>query len=297
MVIMANWEGINEFVAVAQTSSFTLASKKLAISTAQVSRQVSAIEKRLNIKLFYRTTRKVSLTQEGEVFYQHCRSVLDGLTAAEQAISTLQSKPQGLINLSAPVTYGEQKILPLLNDFVQLHSEIEINTNLTNHRVDLVDGGFDLVIRLGQLDDSNLIASKLSSRTNFVCASPEYLAKHGEPDSLAALNNHNCLLGTRNFWRFNVKGKEKQTRVSGNVRCNSGIGLVDAALKHIGIVQLPDYYVRQHLDSGKLTTLLNQYQEPEEGIWAVYPQNKYLSPKIRLLIDFLKAQLVQSGNK
>jgi DNA-binding transcriptional LysR family regulator len=294
---MANWEGINEFVAVAQTSSFTMASKKLAISTAQVSRQVSAIEKRLNIKLFYRTTRKVSLTQEGEVFYQHCRGVLDGLTAAEQAISTLQSKPQGLINLSAPVTYGEQKILPLLNDFVQLHSEIEVNTSLTNHRVDLVDGGFDLVIRLGQLDDSNLIASKLSSRANFVCATPHYLAKHGEPDSLAALNNHNCLLGTRDFWRFSVKGKEKQVRVSGNIRCNSGIGLVDAALKHIGIVQLPDYYVEQRLESGELTTLLSQYQEPDEGIWAVYPQNKYLSPRIRLLIDYLKAQLATHDNK
>jgi DNA-binding transcriptional LysR family regulator len=294
---MANWEGINEFVAVAQTSSFTMASKKLAISTAQVSRQVSAIEKRLNIKLFYRTTRKVSLTQEGQVFYQHCRGVLDGLTAAEQAISTLQSKPQGLINLSAPVTYGEQKILPLLNDFVQLHSEIEVNTSLTNHRVDLVDGGFDLVIRLGQLDDSNLIASKLSSRANFVCATPQYLAKHGEPDSLAALSEHNCLLGTRDFWRFSVKGKEKQVRVMGNVRCNSGIGLVDAALKHIGIVQLPDYYVEQHLVSGELVTLLSQYQEPDEGIWAVYPQNKYLSPKIRLLIDYLKAHLETDDNR
>jgi DNA-binding transcriptional LysR family regulator len=293
---MANWEGINEFVAVAETASFTLASKKLAVSTAQVSRQVSAIEKRLNIKLFYRTTRKVSLTQEGQIFYLHCRSVLDGLDAAEQAISTLQSRPQGIINLSAPVTYGEQKILPLLNDFVQLHSEIEVNTSLTNHRVNLLDDGFDLVIRLGQLDDSSLVASKLSSRKNFVCASPQYLEKHGVPNSLAALNQHNCLLGTRDFWRFCVQGKEKNIRVTGNIRCNSGIGLVDAALKHIGIIQLPDYYVQHHLETGKLTTLLSQYQEPDEGIWAVYPQNRYLAPRIRLLIDYLKAQLATNND-
>ncbi|MFT4929738.1 MAG: DNA-binding transcriptional LysR family regulator [Phenylobacterium sp.] len=291
MVTMANWEGINEFVAVAQTGSFTLAAKKLAISVAQVSRQVSAIEKRLNIKLFYRTTRKVSLTSEGQVFYQHCVHVLDGLDAAEQAISTLQSRPQGKITLSAPVTYGEQKILPLLNDFVQLYSEIEIETRLTNHRVDLVDDGFDLAIRLGQLEDSSFIARKLSSRRNFVCASAEYLAKQGEPKSLVALNNHNCLLGTRDYWRFCVQSKEKNLRVTGNVRCNSGFGLVDAALKHIGIIQLPDYYVQAHLDSGKLITLLGQYQEPDEGIWAVYPHNRYLAPKIRLLVDFLTEHL------
>lgn len=288
---MSNWEGINEFVAVAETSSFTKASQKLAVSTAQVSRQVSAIEKRLAVKLFYRTTRKVSLTSQGQVFYQHCRSVLDGLDAAEQAIGSLQSKPQGKINLSAPVTYGEQKILPLLNDFVQQYNEIEINTSLTNHRVDLLDGGFDLAIRLGQLDDSSLIARQLSSRRNFVCASPLYLQEHGIPDSLAELDQHNCLLGTRDHWQFGVQGKRKNIRVSGNIRHNSGIGLVDAALKHIGIVQLPDYYVQPHLDSGKLTTLLNQYQEPEEGIWAVYPQNRYLAPGIRLLIDHLKEKL------
>lgn len=294
---MADWAGINEFVAVAQTGSFTLAAKKLAISVAQVSRQVTAIEKRLNIKLFYRTTRKVSLTTEGQVFYQHCRSVLDGLDAAEQAISTLQSRPQGKITVSAPVTYGEQKILPLLNDFVQLHSGIEIQSRLTNHRVDLVDGGFDLAIRLGQLDDSSLIAKKLSSRRHFVCASPEYLAKQGIPQSLGALDQHNCLLGTRDYWRFCVAGKEKNVRVSGNIRCNSGSGLVDAALKHMGMIQLPDDYVQAHLNSGKLTAIFKQYQEPEEGIWAVYPHTRYLAPRVRLLIDFLAHQLSTSDNK
>ncbi|WP_028862682.1 LysR substrate-binding domain-containing protein [Psychromonas aquimarina] len=285
------WEGINEFVAVAETESFTLASKSLKISTAQVSRQVSALEKRLNIKLFYRTTRKVTLTQEAQVFYRHCRDVLDGLEAAEQAVTNLQSSPQGSIKLSAPVTYGEQKILPLINDFVQLYSEIEVISDLTNNRVDLVDGGFDLAIRLGQLKDSSLIAKKLAVRSNFVCASPEYINKFGEPHSLSELKHHNCLLGTRDYWRFNEQGREKNIRVKGNIRCNSGIGLVDAALKHLGIIQLPDYYLQQHLDSGKLITLLDNMREAPEGIWAVYPQNRYLSPKIRLLVDYLREHL------
>jgi len=285
------WQGINEFVAVAETQSFSLAAKNLNISTAQVSRQISALEKRLKVKLFYRTTRKVSLTQEAQLFYQHCRHLLDSLDTAEQAISNLQSSPQGKIKLTVPVTYGEQKILPLVNDFVALHNEIEVTTELTNHRVDLIDGGFDIAIRLGQLQDSTLIAKRLSQRFNYVCATEDYLQTHGQPHSLSELKHHNCLLGTRDYWRFIEQGKEKTVRVKGNLRCNSGLSLVDAALKNIGIVQLPDYYVQTYIESGQLMTILDQFREPAEGIWAVYPQNRYMSPKIRLLIDHLAKHL------
>ena len=281
------WQGINEFVAVSETHSFSKAAKLLGISTAQVSRQVSALEQRLKVKLFYRTTRKVSLTQEAQQFYQHCRHFLDSLDIAEQTITSLQTIPQGKIKMTAPVTYGEQKILPLVNDFVTLHEDIEITTELTNHRVDLIEGGFDIAIRLGQLQDSSLIAKKLGQRSNFVCASVGYLQKYGEAHSLSELKNHNCLLGTRDYWRFIEQGKEKNVRVKGNLRCNSGLALVDAALKDIGIVQLPDYYVQSYIESGQLVTILDQFREPAEGIWAVYPQNRYLSPKIRLLIDHL----------
>ncbi|MEJ6077452.1 LysR family transcriptional regulator [Vibrio sp. 1-Bac 57] len=285
------WQGINEFVAVAETQSFSLAAKNLNISTAQVSRQISALEKRLKVKLFYRTTRKVSLTQEAQLFYQHCRHLLDSLDTAEQAITNLQSSPQGKIKLTVPVTYGEQKILPLVNDFVALHNEIEVTTELTNHRVDLIDGGFDIAIRLGQLQDSTLIAKRLSQRFNYVCATEDYLQTHGQPHSLSELKHHNCLLGTRDYWRFIEQGKEKAVRVKGNLRCNSGLSLVDAALKNIGIVQLPDYYVQTYIESGQLMTILDQFREPAEGIWAVYPQNRYMSPKIRLLIDHLAKHL------
>lgn len=285
------WEGISEFVYVAENESFTLASKKMAISTAQVSRQISALEKRLNIKLFYRTTRRVSLTEEGRIFYHHCRSVLDGLDAAERAITNLQSKPQGKIKLTAPVTYGEQQILPLVNNFIQQYSDIEVTANLSNQQIDLVEGGYDLAIRLGKLNDSSMMAKKLGKRTNYVCASPAYLVKHGIPHSLSELNSHNCLLGTLDYWHFRESSKEKNIRVTGKLRYNNGFGLVDAALKGLGVVQLPDYYVQHHLESGALTTLLDNYRVPDEGIWAVYPQNRHLSPKIRLLVDYLAEQL------
>ena len=295
------WDGISEFVHVAEHESFTRAAKELGISTAQVSRQISALEKRLNIKLLYRTTRKVSLTEEGRVFYQHCRGVLDGLDAAEQAVSNLQSKPQGRIKLTAPVTYGEQQLLPLINDFMVQYSDIEVTAFLSNQKVDLVDGGYDLAIRIGKLSDSTMMAKKLSRRTNFVCAAPAYLEKYGTPHALSELSQHNCLLGTRDYWHFidskktdygKNADKEKNLRVSGTVQYNSGHSLVDAALKGLGIVQLPDYYVQQYLASGELVSLLDNYREPEESIWAIYPHNRHLSPKIRLLVDYLAERLV-----
>jgi len=285
------WQGISEFVNVAEAESFTQASKKLAISTAQVSRQVNALEKRLNSKLFYRTTRKVSLTEEGRVFYQHCRAVLDGLDAAERAITNLQSKPQGKIKLTAPVTYGEQQILPLINDFMTQYHDIEVSAYLSNQQLDLVDEGFDLAIRLGKLSDSSMMAKKLAKRTNYVCASPAYIAKYGTPHSLSELDKHSCLLGTRDYWHFSHEGKEKNLRVTGTLRYNSGFGLVDAALKGLGIVQLPDYYIKDHLNKGTLITLLDNYKVADEGIWAIYPQNRHLSPKIRLLVDYLATKL------
>lgn len=293
------WDGISEFVYVAEYESFTRAAKVLGVSTAQVSRQISALEKRLNIKLLYRTTRKVSLTEEGRVFYQHCRGVLDGLDAAEQAVSDLQSKPQGRIKLTAPVTYGEQQLLPLINDFMVQYRDIEVTAFLSNQKMDLVEGGYDLAIRIGKLSDSTMMAKKLSRRTNFVCAAPIYLDKYGIPRTLNELSQHNCLLGTRDYWHFietNTKAskeanKEINLRVSGTVQYNSGHSLVDAALKGLGIVQLPDYYVQRHLESGELVSVLDSYREPEESIWAIYPHNRHLSPKIRLLVDYLAEHL------
>ena len=288
---MMKWDGISEFVYVAEYESFTKAAKKIGISTAQVSRQVSALEQRLNIKLLYRTTRKVSLTEEGNVFYQHCRGVLDGLDAAEQAVTHLQSKPQGMIKLTAPVTYGERQLIPLVNDFMVQYDDIEVTALLSNQQLDLVEDSYDLAIRIGKLRDSTMMAKKLSSRTNFVCASPSYIEKYGIPHSLTELGQHNCLLGTLDYWHFKESGKEKNIRVAGRVRYNSGYSLVDAAIKGLGIVQLPDYYVQKHLESGELVSLLDNFREPEEGIWAVYTHNRHLSPKIRLLLDYLAAHL------
>ncbi|WP_110456195.1 LysR family transcriptional regulator [Shewanella algidipiscicola] len=288
---MQPWEGVSEFVAVAETESFTAAAKRLGISTAQVSRQISAIEHRLDTKLLYRTTRKVSLTEEGMLYYQHCRQVLDALDEAERALSSLKGTPQGCLKLTAPVAYGEKYILPIVNDFMLNYPSVEMDVELTNRQVNLIDAGIDLAIRIGKLADSSLMAKRISQRKNFVCASPTYLKRYGEPHSLSELSQHNCLIGNYDYWRFIDQGRERQVKINGRLRCNTGHGLRDAALKGIGIAQLPNYYISQDLEAGTLIPLLTAYQEPNEGVWALYPQNRHLSPKVRLMVDFLAEQL------
>ncbi|MFT7682262.1 MAG: DNA-binding transcriptional LysR family regulator [Moritella dasanensis] len=288
---MSDWSGVSEFVAVAETESFTAAAKRLGISTAQVSRQVSALEERLSAKLFYRTTRKVSVTEVGGIYYQHCRQVMDGLADAERAISNLQSTPKGKLKITAPITYGERSVAPLVNNFVIQYPELEVQLVLSNQQIDLIDEGFDLAIRLGQLGDSSMIGKRLATRKQYVCAAPEYLSAFGAPHTLSELDRHNCLSGTLDYWRFQEKGKARNIRVKGNFSCNSGPVLVDAALKGVGIVQLPDYYVQEYINQGQLIELLPNYREPDDAVWALYPQNRHLSPKVRMLVDYLAKEL------
>ncbi len=289
--MLYNWEGIAEFVTVAETESFTLAAKKLGISTAHVSRQVSALESRLATKLLQRTTRKVSITEAGTLYYQRCRQLLDDLQEVEHAISDLHSKPTGRLKITAPVTYGELIIAPLINNFITRYPELEVELQLSNQKMDLVAEGYDLGIRQGQLQDSSMMAKRLASRTLYVCATPGYLAEFGEPSKPAELNQHNCLQGSLDHWRFQEKGKTRTIHISGNLRCNSGRTLVDAALKGLGIVQLPGEYVLNYIHNGQLIALLDEYRAPDEGVWAIYPHNRTLLPKVRMLIDYLDEAL------
>ncbi|TCS41765.1 LysR substrate-binding domain-containing protein [Reinekea marinisedimentorum] len=288
---MAQWEGVREFVAVVESGGFTAAAERLHISVAKISRQVAALEERLSTELLHRTTRKISVTEAGQIYYQRCRPLLDGLEEAELALSSLSLEATGLIRLTAPFTFGEGHISPLLNDFQALHPQVKLECQLTNQQLDLIEGGFDLAIRLGKLEDSSMQARRLASRQLFLCASPEYLNTYGQPHSLGELQHHNCLLGTLDYWRFREGGQERALRVSGNLRTNGGLALVDAALKGLGLVQLPDYYVRDHIESGKLVELMKHFQPEEEGIWALYPRSRHLPAKVRLLVDFLVQQL------
>jgi DNA-binding transcriptional LysR family regulator len=288
---MANWEGVCEFVAVVETHSFTEAAKKLKTSVAQVSRKVSALEERLAVKLLIRTTRRVSVTEAGQTYYQHCRSLVEGLETAELAVTHMQTIPKGLLKITAPVAYGESHIVPLLTEFLESYPSVDLELNLTNNKLDLIESGIDIAIRLGRLQDSSLIAKRLASRQLYVCATPEYFERYGIPHTLSELDNHNCLVGSSEHWRFKENSRDKVIKVSGRIHCNSGFALLNAANRSLGLVQLPDYYVKEALDSGRLVEVLSEYREDREGIWALYPNNRNLSPKVRLVIDFLAERL------
>ncbi|MDC0610454.1 LysR family transcriptional regulator [Vibrio sp.] len=284
---MANWEGISEFVSVADTGSFTKASERLNTSVANVSRRVAALEERLAVKLLIRTTRKVSLTEAGNIYYAQCKQLLDGLEQADLAVTKMQSAPMGRLKITAPVTYGERMIAPCLHNFLQLYPRLELELILTNKRLDMVEQGIDIAIRLGQLSDSSFVGKKLRPRTLHVCGSPDYFNRYGIPHALSELSHHQCLVGTYDHWRFKDNQHARSMGIHGRVRCNSGMVLLDAALKGMGIAQLPDYYVKDYIDSGQLVEVLHHYRDDREGVWAVYPKNRHMSPKVRTVVDYL----------
>ncbi|PKF51794.1 LysR family transcriptional regulator [Enterovibrio nigricans] len=292
---MTSWQGISEFLAVVETASFTKAAQRLGTSTAHVSRQVAILEDRLNTRLFFRTTRRVSVTEEGDIYYQHCRMLADGIKEAESAVTQLRETPSGHIKLTAPVTYGEKMIMPLVLDFMQMHPDIQVDVDLTNTPLDLINSGCDFAIRLGRLNDSSMVCKRLATRKLIVCGSPDYLSINGTPHTLSELPQFNCLLGQHDYWRFRENGKERSVRVRGSLRCNSGLALLEAAVRDIGLIQLPDYYLDEALASGALVKVLNAYQDMEEGIWALFPHRRLQPLRVKLLVDFLADNLTEKS--
>ncbi|MBR9971751.1 LysR family transcriptional regulator [Magnetospirillum sulfuroxidans] len=288
---MNRWDGIDEFVAVAETGSFSQAAKRLRVSSSQVSRQVAALEDRLHTPLFYRTTRSVALTETGRTLLGQCQSLIAGRDAALASVNVADEEPWGLLRMTCSVAYGEMFVMPLVTDFLQRHPGLRVEVDLTNATLDLVQGGYDLAVRLGRLSDSSLIATRLAPRVMYLCAAPDYLARHGRPTQLAALAEHQCLIGTSDTWILDDGGREWPFKPRGRWRCNSGSSVLHAALRGLGICQLPDYYVQEHLRAGRLESVLDAHRPPHTGVWAVYPERRHLSAKVRRMIALLKEGL------
>lgn len=288
---MSRWDGLDEFVAVAECGSFSRAAERLRLSSSHVSRQVALLEERLQARLLYRTTRRVSMTEAGQTFLARCQRLVEERDEAFLTIGDLHSVPTGLLRMTAAVAYGERFIVPLVNDFMAQHPALKVEIELTNRTLDMVHEGFDLAIRLGRLNESSLVATRLAPRAMYLCAAPAYLERYGRPHTLSELAGHNCLVGTGDTWLFRQDEREVQFRPSGNWRCNSGQAVLDAALRGFGLCQLPDYYVLDPLRRGELVSLLEANQPPGAAVWAVYPQRRYSLPKVRLLLDALKLGL------
>ncbi|RAU18318.1 LysR family transcriptional regulator [Nitrincola tibetensis] len=284
---MNRWDCIDAFVEVVKLGSFSAAAKHLKVSGSHVSRLVARLEEQLGTQLLYRTTRHIRLTDAGQVYFEHCRHMLDGFLEAEAAINDLQSSPKGILRLTAGTTFGEHFIAPIVNDFMLKYPLLEVRMHFTNRCVELVEEGYDVAIRMGVLDDSSLIARRILDRNERLVASPEYLQHHATPECLQDLYQHQCLVGTKDRWLFSVDGQRREIRISGRYHANSGLALVDAALKGMGITQLPGYYIDEYIETGRLVPVLDEYRFRESAVWIMYPHHRYLSPKVRLFIDFL----------
>lgn len=284
---MQHWERVEAFIAVVRFGSFAAAARELQVSNSHVSRLVSQLELQLGTQLLYRTTRQIRLTDAGQLYYESCRHLFDGLREAESLLQHHQGQPTGLLKITAATTFGDRYIAPLVNDFQLLYPQLKVNMYFSNRQVELIEEGFDLGIRMGVMRESTLIAKRLCDRHEYIVGSPAYLARISAPQTLTDLERHNCLVGTRGYWLLSHQGQRKDLVVHGNWQANSGPALVDAALKGLGLAQLPDYYVDEFLTDGRLVSVLDEFRFTDTGVWVVYPQQRHLAPKVRLFIDFL----------
>ena len=288
---MSRWDGIDEFVAVAEAESFSRAALRLGLSTSGVSREVARLEDRLQTRLLYRTTRQVSLTDAGRLFLARCRVLIQERDAAMQLVGEDEGELKGQLRMTCSSAYGERFVVPAVNAFALAHPRLSLDIALDDGVRDLVSDGFDLAIRFGRLGDSRLIAKRLASRTRRLCASPAYLDKAGAPGTLAEIADHACVVGASETWLFSDGGVETAVRPRGRWRCNSGQAVLDAALSGLGLCQLPNFYVDEPVRTGALVPLLEDHRPADEGVWAVYPHLRHLPAKVRLLVEHLEAAL------
>lgn len=279
------------FAAVVEAGSFTGASRVLDMSKAAVSRYVADLEQRLGVRLLHRTTRKLSPTTEGEIFHARCRELLDNLDEAEAEISSRSGEASGLLKVNVPVTFGLMHLAPLWPAFLARHPRLDLDITLSDRVVDLVEDGVDLAVRIGQLPVSSLISRKLASTRLVLCAAPGYLARRGEPQHPTEIVQHEVisysLFASGEHWRFTGPDGEVAVTVLPRVRTNSGDTCRAAALQDQGIVLQPTFIVGADLAQGRLRELMPAYRSFELGVYAVYPSRRFVSPKVRLLIDFL----------
>ncbi len=285
------------FVAVHDAGSFVGAADAMGISKAAVSRHVSELENHLGVRLIHRTTRRLSLTDEGQIFLRRCRELLDALQEAEAELSARGQAVQGVLRVNAPVSFGIRRLAECWGRFQQQHPQVRLEITLADRLVDLLEEGYDMAIRIGTLRDSSLVSRKLAETRVVLCASPEYLQRQGSPQHPAELAAHQTIgysyWAGGGEWLFNGPEGEVSVRVRPRLVSNNGETCVAAALAHQGVILQPDFLVGAELQAGSLIELMPAYASKRFGIHAVYPSRKHVSPKVRAMLDFLTEELRQ----
>lgn len=287
---MGRWLEYEGFSRVAATGSFTAAAAELGISASAVSKQVRALEERLGVRLLQRTTRRVSLTAEGRGFYARLRDVLSDAAEAEQEVTQLQTELRGTLRVNAPMDFGVARLAAPLAEFAAAHPELSLEIELSDRFVDVIEEGFDLVIRIGNLAESSLVARRLAPCHRALCASPTYLAERGTPQRPRDLSKHVKIAyayETERSWRFRGERGEERIDCPVRHRANNGQMMIALAREGLGVALLPTFLVADDLRSGRLEALLVDSVIGEIGIHAVYPHRKHLSNRVRHLVDFL----------
>ncbi|RKP53698.1 LysR family transcriptional regulator [Pararobbsia silviterrae] len=288
---MDNLNGIVAFVRTADTLSFVAAGHALGISASAVGKTIAKLESTLGVRLFHRTTRRVTLTEEGRHFHERCRRILEDLRDAEAMLSEAAQTPRGRLRVSLPVI-GYRFLLPVLPAFKARYPDVELDLDFNDRLVDVVEGGFDAVIRSGTLSDSSLMARRLGPFRFVLCASPDYVARFGEPHTLADLAKHVCVryrfptTGRTQPWPLEADGSEPPNLRTA-MTCNNMEALRGAVIASFGIGFMPDFLACDALASGALVTVLDAYPIAPGQFSIVWPSSRQLSPKLRVFVDFM----------
>ncbi len=285
---------LRAFVKVVELGSFSEAGRHLRLSRSAISKYVSELEQSLGVQLLNRTTRHASPNENGQMYFERALSILADIDAADQAVAHLQSTPRGLLRVNAPMSFGTLQLGPAIADFMEANPELQIHLVLSDEQVDPVQGGFDVTLRIADLESSSLIARKIVPIERVICASPSYLDRHGIPTHPNALRNHAALtygfLLTGNQWKLTGRDGDYWIQPSWLLCANNAEVLCDAAVKGRGVALLPTFIAGAALRAGKLRTVLDDYKAPPLTLYAIYPPTRHLAVKVRLFIDFLVAR-------
>lgn len=288
---MDKFQEMQSFVAVVDAGSFVGAADALDTSKAAISRHVAELEQRLGVRLLHRTTRKLSLTDDGQSFYHRCTELLAAVAEAENELSSRSAEASGLLRISAPVTFGILHLAPLWGRFLAAHPKVTLDISLSDRTVDLVEDGFDLAIRIARTPHPNLIARPLATTRIILCASPTYLKQRGTPKQPQDLASHDVISysywSSRDEWKFDGPDGPVTVKTRPRIHANNGDTCRAAALQHQGIILQPSFLVQSDLRSGALKEILPKYRLGEFGIYAVYASRRQLPLKLRQMIDFL----------
>jgi len=287
---MNAWDGISEFIAVSERQSFTAAARQLGISVAQVSRQVTALEEKLGVQLFYRTTRKVSATEAGLEFTTRCERILSEYDDAREAVAQHGREVIGCLRLSAPLSFGTRHVVPVLSELAKRHPRLEIDVSFSDRKVDLIAERFDAAIRIGTLQDSSLVARRIGPVRSVLVASPDYLDRRGRPEKPTDLTSHDCLIYTGSSdpdLSFRSGDRWISVRPSGRLRSDNGEALLAWAIEGLGIAGGPTFMLSDALESGAVEPVLAEFPQAEHGIYVIRPPGANVHGKVRVLIDIL----------